>query len=56
MCLRQPVVRLLDISGSSTFGGDPYWVGELGQAYISGLHTGSDDRLLGYRSELPRHR
>jgi beta-N-acetylhexosaminidase len=27
--------------GSRTFGGDPYWVGKLGQAYIEGLHTGS---------------
>ena len=23
------------------FGGDPYWVGEMGRAYISGLHGGS---------------
>lgn len=31
--------------GSRTFGGDPYWVGEMGAAYIQGLHTGSNNRL-----------
>ncbi len=31
--------------GTRTFGGDPYWVGEMGKAYITGLHQGSDDRL-----------
>lgn len=28
-------------TGTQTFGGDPYWVGEMGKAYIQGLHTGS---------------
>jgi len=27
--------------GVRSFGGDPYWVGKLGQAYIRGLHKGS---------------
>jgi len=27
--------------GVRSFGGDPYWVGKFGQAYISGLHKGS---------------
>ncbi|MBG0787903.1 MAG: hypothetical protein H0S79_22675 [Anaerolineaceae bacterium] len=39
--------------GVNTFGGDPYWVGELGQAYISGLHNGSDDRLLVIAQNFP---
>ncbi len=39
--------------GVNTFGGDPYWVGELGQAYISGLHTGSDNRLLVVAQNFP---
>jgi hypothetical protein len=30
--------------GVRTFGGDPYWVGKMGQAYISGLHEGSKSR------------
>lgn len=28
------------------FGGDPYWVSELSQAYLKGLHSGSKERLL----------
>ena len=39
--------------GVNTFGGDPYWVGELGKAYISGLHTGSDNRLLVIAQNFP---
>ena len=27
--------------GNRSFGGDPYWVGKLGQAYVLGLHRGS---------------
>ncbi len=37
--------------GVDVFGGDPYWVGVLGSAYISGLHAGSDNRLL----VVPKH-
>ncbi|HEY9528219.1 MAG TPA: glycoside hydrolase family 3 N-terminal domain-containing protein, partial [Anaerolineales bacterium] len=29
--------------GPRVFGGDPFWVGEMGRAYIAGLHEGSDD-------------
>lgn len=28
------------------FGGDPYWVSEMTRAYLSGLHEGSNDRLV----------
>jgi len=31
--------------GVRSFGGDPYWVGKLGQAYIRGLHKGSLDQI-----------
>ncbi|MEJ5308677.1 MAG: glycoside hydrolase family 3 N-terminal domain-containing protein [Anaerolineae bacterium] len=37
--------------GVNTFGGDPFWVGELGKAYVQGLHRGSEGRLL----VVPRH-
>ena len=37
--------------GVNTFGGDPFWVGELGKAYVQGLHRGSGGRLL----VVPRH-
>jgi beta-N-acetylhexosaminidase len=31
--------------GVRSFGGDPYWVGEMGKAYINGLHNGSNQNL-----------
>ncbi|MFN2119964.1 MAG: glycoside hydrolase family 3 N-terminal domain-containing protein, partial [Anaerolineales bacterium] len=37
--------------GSTVFGGDPYWVGVLGSAYIDGLHTGAGGRLV----VVPKH-
>lgn len=36
-----------------SFGGDPYWVGEMGRAFISGLHTGSNGRLLVIAKHFP---
>ncbi len=38
-------------AGTESFGGDPYWVGLLAQAYISGLHTGSEGQM----SVIARH-
>jgi beta-N-acetylhexosaminidase len=37
--------------GASVFGGDPFWVGVMGGAYIEGLHEGSGGRLL----VVPKH-
>jgi beta-N-acetylhexosaminidase len=37
-------VDLGDI-GVRSFGGDPYWVGELGRAFIEGVHQGSNGRI-----------
>jgi len=31
--------------GVRSFGGDPYWVGQMGQAYIRGVHTGSENKI-----------
>ncbi len=39
--------------GTRVFGGDPYWVGEMGQAYIAGLHTGSGGRMLVVAKHFP---
>ncbi len=39
--------------GVRTFGGDPYWVGRMGQSYISGLHQGSSGRLLVIAKHFP---
>jgi beta-N-acetylhexosaminidase len=39
--------------GARAFGGDPYWVGEMGKAYITGLHNGSKGRLLVIAKHFP---
>lgn len=39
--------------GTRAFGGDPYWVGEMGRAYISGLHTGSGGNLMVIAKHFP---
>lgn len=39
--------------GTRVFGGDPFWVGEMGSAYISGLHQGSDGKLLVIAKHFP---
>ena len=39
--------------GVNTYGGDPFWVGEMGKSFISGLHTGSDDRVLVVAQNFP---
>ena len=39
--------------GVRTFGGDPYWVGEMGKAYISGLHEGSSGRIAVIAKNFP---
>ncbi len=39
--------------GVRTFGGDPYWVGELGKAYIQGLHAGSSNKLAVIAKNFP---
>jgi beta-N-acetylhexosaminidase len=45
----EPVGRL----GVHMFGGDPYWVGRLGQAYIAGVHEGSDYRMATVVGHFP---
>lgn len=39
--------------GVRAFGGDPYWVSKMGQAYIAGLHTGSSQRLAVIAKHFP---
>ncbi len=39
--------------GTRVFGGDPYWVGKFGQAYISGVHVGSQGRMAVIASRFP---
>lgn len=41
--------------GTRTFGGDPFWVSEMGKAYISGIHTSSSGRVAVAASHFPGH-
>ena len=39
--------------GVRTFGGDPYWVAEMGQAYITGVHEGSNNQIAVIATHFP---
>lgn len=39
--------------GVNTYGGDPFWVGEMGKAFISGLHTGAENRVMVVAQNFP---
>ncbi len=41
--------------GTRTFGGDPFWVGEMGKAYVAGVHEGSDYRVAVIAKHFPGH-
>ncbi len=42
-----------DLLGTRSFGGDPYWVGEMGHAYIQGVHNGSENKVLTIAKHFP---
>ena len=56
-----PSLDVLVTSGTSgggaleanSFGGDPFWVGEMGREYISGVHEGSNNRMLVIAKHFP---
>jgi beta-N-acetylhexosaminidase len=39
--------------GASSFGGSPYWVGKMGQAYIKGVHEGSENKVAVIATHFP---
>ena len=39
--------------GTRVFGGDPFWVGEMGRAYVKGLHEGSENKILVIAKHFP---
>jgi beta-N-acetylhexosaminidase len=41
--------------GTRTFGGDPWWVGQMGRAYIEGVHQGSGGRVATVAKHFPGH-
>jgi beta-N-acetylhexosaminidase len=51
--LESPETTLLNGLDANVFGGDPYWVGAMGSAYITGLHTGSNERMVVVADHFP---
>ncbi len=43
--VEDPRPRAAGDPGVRAFGGDPYWVGQMGRAYIRGVHQGSQGRV-----------
>ncbi len=39
--------------GTRSFGGNPFWVGEMGRGYISGIHKGSDNKIVVIAKHFP---
>jgi beta-N-acetylhexosaminidase len=48
-----PVAVLQGDVGTYAFGGDPFWVGKMGQSYIEGLHAGSSGRIAVIARNFP---
>ena len=48
-----PYVEGGDDLGTRTFGGDPYWVGEMGKAFIKGIHSGSVGKMAVIAKHFP---
>jgi beta-N-acetylhexosaminidase len=53
--LNNPRPTLQGDLGTRIFGGDPYWVGKMGQAYIGGVHEGSEGRVATVAKHFPGH-
>jgi beta-N-acetylhexosaminidase len=53
--LAAPRPELAGDLGIHSFGGDPYWVGAMGGAYISGVHAGSQNRMAVIGKHFPGH-
>jgi len=39
--------------GVNTFGGDPFWVGEMGKSFITGVHVSSGNRIMVVAQNFP---
>jgi beta-N-acetylhexosaminidase len=43
--LEDPRVSQSGDVGVQSFGGDPFWVGQMGEAFIAGVHAGSENKM-----------
>ncbi len=53
--LSNPRPTLKGDLGTRIYGGDPYWVGKMGQAYIRGVHEGSEGQVATVAKHFPGH-
>jgi len=53
--LESPREKGTDDLGVRSFSGDPFWVGEMGSAYVSGIHEGSSGRIAVIAKHFPGH-
>ncbi len=53
--LETPIEQGTGDLGVRTFGGDPFWVGEMGRAYVIGVHEGSEGRMAVIAKHFPGH-
>lgn len=53
--LESPPIEVYTSLGARTFGSDPYWVSEMGRAYIKGVHKGSSGQLAVISKHFPGH-
>ena len=51
--LESPEATMANGLNANTFGGDPYWVGAMGSAYISGIHKGSNGHMAVIANDFP---
>jgi beta-N-acetylhexosaminidase len=51
--LENPVPESAGDLGVRSFGGEPFWVGKMGQAYIRGVHQGADGRVAVIAKHFP---
>lgn len=51
--LDNPRPELKGYPGSRTFGGDAYWVAQMGKAYITGVHEGSNSQVATVAKHFP---
>ena len=53
--LEAPIEEGTGDLGVRSFGGDPFWVGEMGRAYVSGVHEGSERSIAVIAKHFPGH-
>jgi beta-N-acetylhexosaminidase len=53
--LETPQIEGASDLGTRTFGGDPFWVAQMGAAFISGVHTGGDGKIAVVAKHFPGH-